>query len=138
MEPPYRKTLFDRLGPDAGAIVKVALLSPPIFFFAFLLAVRLLGDRVGVFGALLVALGATALVAAGLLKLSSLVGSGFGAFIQPSGRSTPYEQQFSREDALAARGDVAGALASYEALIAADPAGVEPRVRAAELYATRG
>ena len=138
MEPRYRKTLFDRLGPDAGLIVKVAVLSPPVFIFAFLLAMKAVGDRVGVVGAFFVALAATALVAAGILKLSSAAASGFGSFVQPSGRSTPYEQQFSRQEALAARGDVAGALASYEEIIAADPAAVEPRVRAAELYAGKG
>ena len=62
MSEPYRKTLFDRLGPDAGAIVKVAALSPPIFLLSFLLSAKLLGSvtvagiRIGWLAAALVAL----------------------------------------------------------------------------------
>ena len=144
MPQPYRKSLFDRLGPDAGAIVKVAALSPPIFLLSFLLSARLLGSvdiggvRIGWLAAALVALLATAAVCTLLLKLSAMAGSGFKAFIQPSGSSTPYAQQYSYQEALAARGDVAQALASYESLVAADPLAVEPRIRAAELYAGKG
>jgi hypothetical protein len=60
------------------------------------------------------------------------------AFTMPSGKTTPYEEQFSYQEAMAARGDVAGALESYEAVIAERPGQVAPRLRAAELYALRG
>ena len=56
----------------------------------------------------------------------------------PSGASTPYEDQFSYQDALAARGDVAGALESFEAVIAERPGVAAPRLKAAELYARQG
>jgi hypothetical protein len=55
--------------------------------------------------------------------------------VMPSGRSTPYEEQYSYQESLAARGDVAGALESYEAVIAERADAVLPRIRAAELYA---
>ncbi|MEP6989655.1 MAG: hypothetical protein ABJA80_01905 [bacterium] len=67
------------------------------------------------------------------------VGIGAGvvvqAFIQPSGASTPYEQSFSYQEAMVMRGDVAGALESYECLIAEQPGNVACRLRAAEHYA---
>lgn len=62
-------------------------------------------------------------------------GNGFMAFIQPSGSSTPYEDDDSINDARVMRGDIAGALESYEAQFAARPAGVRAGIRAADLYA---
>jgi hypothetical protein len=74
-----------------------------------------------------------------MLRATHGVARGFGALTLPSGDSTPYEHQFSLEDAMAARGDLAAALESLEALIAATPitgrSGVEVRVKAAEMYA---
>jgi len=67
--------------------------------------------------------------------MSQTAGAGFLAFTQPSGASTPSEAQFSYQDALAARGDVDAALASYESLIqAASPQDAAVRLRAADLY----
>lgn len=135
---PYRKTLFDRLGPDAGAIVKVALLSGPTFLLALVLSFGLLARRYGIVVSFLAAVAGTVAVAALLVKLSEAAGWGFQSFIQPSGGSTPFARQFSREQALAARGDVKGALAAYEQVIAAEPNAVDARLRAAELYAKEG
>lgn len=56
----------------------------------------------------------------------------------PTGESTPYEEQFSFEESLAARGDVPAALEAFERVIAERPGAVAPRMRAAELYASRG
>ena len=52
----------------------------------------------------------------------------------PSGSSTPYEEQFSYQESMAARGDIAGALESFEAIIEERPGAIAPRQRAAELY----
>jgi predicted Zn-dependent protease len=49
--------------------------------------------------------------------------------------STPYEEQFSYQQALVMKGKVDEALASFEELIEASPNAVQPRLRAAELYA---
>ena len=56
------------------------------------------------------------------------------AFTQGTG-TTPYEEQFSYQQALVMQGKVNEALASFEDVIAASPNAVQPRLRAAELYA---
>jgi hypothetical protein len=65
-------------------------------------------------------------------------GRAFGAFIQPSGNSSPYQRTYSAEDALAARGDIVGALRAYEAIVAADPSDVMARRKGADLHARHG
>ena len=69
------------------------------------------------------------------LKLGDGAGAVAKAVTLPSGNSTPYEQTFSYQEAMVARGDVAGALTSYEAIIAEQPGAIAPRIRAAEHYA---
>ena len=61
---------------------------------------------------------------------------GFIAFLSPNQGHAPTEETYSHIQAIAARGDITGALKEYEAIIAADPASVEARIQAAELYAT--
>ena len=48
-----------------------------------------------------------------ILKLSGAAGATARAITFPTGASVPYEEQFSYQDSLVARGDVDGALASY-------------------------
>lgn len=60
----------------------------------------------------------------------------FIAFLSPNHGLAPTEETYSHIQAIAARGDVASALKEYEAVIAAQPASVEARIQAAELYAT--
>jgi tetratricopeptide (TPR) repeat protein len=83
-----------------------------------------------------------ALASAFMYFMASQPARAAGAFAKavtmPSGKSTPYEEQFSREESLAARGDVAGALEAFERVIAEQPSAIAPRMRAAELYASRG
>lgn len=52
-------------------------------------------------------------------------------------RRTSVEDEYSFQQSLVRQGRVDEALASYEELIAATPNAVEPRIRAAELYAQR-
>jgi hypothetical protein len=73
-----------------------------------------------------------------ILRLVGASGALALAITFPSGASSPYEEQFSFQESLAARGDVEGALASYEAIITDRPYAPLPRLRAAELHATRG
>ena len=70
-----------------------------------------------------------------VIGISDAAGVAAQAFTLTSGNSTPYEQTFSYQEALAAKGDVAGALESYEAVIAEQPTAVSARLRAAEHYA---
>ncbi len=68
-------------------------------------------------------------------KLSDGAGAVAKSFTMPSGNSTPYEQTFSYQEAMVARGDMEGALESYEAIIAEQPMATAPRMLAAEHYA---
>lgn len=82
-------------------------------------------------------------VALSLGALTAYVGSRLGegagvvvqGFVQPSGNSTPYEQSFSYQEAMVMRGDIDGALESYEAIIVEQPTLVSARLAAAEHYA---
>ena len=88
-----------------------------------------------VFALLLIALMLGALTA----YMGSRMGEGAGivvqSFVQPSGNSTPYEQTFSYQEAMIMRGDIEGALESYEAIILEQPTLVSARLAAAEHYA---
>jgi hypothetical protein len=138
----YKRTLFDKRGPEAVDFVRtvVSLIIP-------IIAGALIGAGLGVqrrFPTALVmlsALGGSLLFTACwwlvVTRISRGAGRLFGEFIQPTA-SGSYEQQYSREDAMVMRGDVGGALTSYEEIILASPIDSQPRLRAAELYARGG
>lgn len=140
----YRTTRFDHEGPDEGFRLRAAGASAMVFAGALgifnLLATRKLGLSGLMAG--LFTLGASSLAALFTFKLTLGISDAAGAVARavtlPSGASTPYEEGFSYQDALAARGDVAGALESLEAVIAERPGVAAPRLKAAELYARRG
>lgn len=73
-----------------------------------------------------------------ILRLSDGSGDIIKSFIQPSGDSSPYEAEDSVNQARVMRGDIAGALESYEQQMSADPRNTEAYLRAAELYAGKG
>lgn len=134
----YKRTLFDKFGPDAADLYKIgSWLIVPVTAGAGVggaLAARegIVGSGLvlaAIVGAILGGAGAALFV----LSVSRGAGAAFGSFIQPSGDNTPYERQFSYEDSLVMRGDIAGALASYERIIAESPAEAQPRLRAAEV-----
>ena len=140
---PYRRTMFDRHGPDAA----IGLRAVPYLVVTFVCMVGLfaaLRQKYAYSGWLVppFAIAATAGVAWAGLRLATMAGKGLGHFVMPSGSSTPYEHQFSREDSLVARGDIAAALESLEGVIAATPidapTGVAVRIRAAELHMGHG
>jgi hypothetical protein len=136
VSPVYKRTFFDQLGPDAAARFRTG---------AFAGAMSLLG---AVFGAaigiqrgqsiLLSALGgavfAGSLVYFLVRKIPHGAGAAMQAALMPSGDSTPYETDFSFEQALAMKGDVKGALAAFEEKIAAAPGDAAVRLTAAEMY----
>lgn len=141
--PEYKPSRFDRGGADAA--LKARALSYAVMVGTLvtvaMLAMAAQGGKIGggtVLGALTV--GAISGSLAGYAGLA--IGAGAGAVAKavtlPSGKTTPYEEQFSYQASLEARGDVPAALESWEALIAERPEAVAPRMRAAELYATRG
>ena len=108
-----------------------------VFGVAVAAAALIARDAVGIMLFALGGLVVGALAAVGAWYFASAAGAGFKAFIQPSGASTPYQRCYSYEESLAARGDIVGALGAYEQRIANDPADVEVRVRAAELYSRK-
>jgi tetratricopeptide (TPR) repeat protein len=101
----------------------------------------LLGTLRGSTGIALLGTGLAAGVLAGLAVrwLALNVARGFAgaiaAFLVPTGASVPYEPTFSAHDALEASGDVAGAIAAYEATLVADPGNLRALRQAAELHA---
>ncbi|MEO7772715.1 MAG: hypothetical protein ABIX19_16945 [Gemmatimonadaceae bacterium] len=137
----YETTWFDRAGPDAGIRLRAiayASLAGGVAFLGIAFMAAQAGGRVAVAAIPLalfvgVLLGVATYFAA--IKLTDGVGALAKAFTLPSGNSTPYEQTYSFQESLAVRGDVAGALESYEAIIAENPGAVAPRLKAAEHYA---
>jgi len=139
----YKKTLFDKRGPEAAQFNQIvsSLIIPVVaggFIGAALAAKR---DLAASFVAL------SALAGAILLgswwwffvsRVSRGAGAMFGEFIQPTGSRTPYEPQYSEQDAMVMRGQVSRALASYEEIILSSPNDPQPRIRAADLYAKNG
>lgn len=139
----YQSTLLDRLGPEGAMVVRARVTAVVAFVVAFPIVVMASKYRpttaahpwlTGLVGATIAAW----LIYTMMTRFPAAVGAGALAMTAPSGKSTPYADQFSREDSLAARGDLPAALAAYERLIAERPGDVAPRLRAAELYAGRG
>jgi len=140
--PSYKVTFLDRLGPEGAFRLVYARYA----FGAFgggLLMFGLVGVKLGLDGLSLILF--TLVAALTLSALSILfaikLGEGAGAIarrVYMGGDSTPYEDQFSQEQALVMQRDYAAALALFEQRILASPG--EPRVRiaAADLYMTHG
>lgn len=137
--PRYQASWFERGGGDLALRAKAAgygvMVAGVVFgaltILSFFGGIPSFGSLVGF---LVVALVAGALTAVVGGKLGDGAGAVAQAFIQPSGNSTPYEQTFSYQEAMIMRGDVDGALESYEAIIAEQPTLVAARLRAAEHY----
>jgi hypothetical protein len=132
---PYKPTLFDRQGAAGADAVRAAAYGFMVFGIATS-AWMLNGGRLS-----LVVLGTFVLIGAVVFAVSVALSGAVGAgwhHVMASGASTPYEEQFSYQDSLVIRGQVAEALASYEAIIAERPTAAAPRLRAAALYVSRG
>jgi hypothetical protein len=107
------------------------------------LPLAVMGGAVGLLGGGLAGVAGAWLLGGLVLRLGMVAGRGIGAralgaFLAPSGNRTPYVHDYSQEQALVQRGDVAGALAAYERHVAERPTDAEVRARAAELYAGAG
>lgn len=133
----YKSTFMDRMGPDGGAIMRAVVYAIPAAIPACA-GYAALGPGKGMVRlaiAMLLGVAAWALAAVATYYIGHGAGQGFLRFIQPSGETTPYVETFSQQEALAMKGQLAEALASYEELIAAAPADPEVRIAAAEMYA---
>ena len=139
----YQPTRLDRLGPD-GALMLRAIPYMLVVFACTVLLFSTLRQKLEYPAALVLplALVTTAGITWAGMRFANAAGTRFGHFVLPTGESTPYEHQFSREEALAAKGDIAGAVDALEAAIASIPidaqTGVGVRIRTAELYIGKG
>jgi hypothetical protein len=138
-----RQSWLQRQRADAGNVLRLGgylvLIFAGMLLVGFALA-RLRGID-GVLGITFAWTFASVLTAAAgifILKATGAAGATARAITFPTGASVPYEEQFSYQDSLVARGDVEGALASYEAIITERPDLPLPRLRAAELHARAG
>lgn len=128
----YKPTFLDRHGPDG---VRRIVILGRVFMVMVLTTVitMLLG------GSFFMALGFGLVAGLGVLLIASLFsehfGAAFGAFIWPSGSSTPYRRQFSLHDSLVARGRIDEAVKGYEDMVLAEPEAVDVRMRLADLCA---
>jgi tetratricopeptide (TPR) repeat protein len=135
----YRRSVFDKRGPEAADFLRtVSSLVIPVVAGAFIGGA--LAVRKGQSGFAIVFFILAGSVVFGTVwwlvvtRTSQGAGKLFGEFIQPSAAGS-YERQYSHEDAMVMRGDVSGALTSYEEIILEAPNDPQPRLRAAELYA---
>lgn len=138
--PAYGSTWLDRGGPDATLRLR-AIVFGVMGFLVMLLIWGLVARQQELHGWKAFAVTVLGAAASGYvmyrvpLGFAGSVGAVAKAVTLPSGSSTPYEEQFSYQETMVARGDIAGALESYEAIIGERPGAVAPRQRAAELYA---
>jgi len=134
--------MFDRHGPEAGNRLKAYGYGLIVFGLSVPMSIALSAKLgLGLLGLILVTLlgGLTLCSAAVFLGLrGGQAAADVATFVTLGGSSTPYEEQFSREQALVMKRDYAGALALFEQRLA--DAQDDPRVRiaAADLYATHG
>lgn len=138
----YKLTLFDRYGPGAGVYVRAA--SWGFYVFGVSLVAGMLVVAQGGSGGLrgLVSIAAGGIVAGTLTTtiavLLSNAAGGTYKHLMVNGASTPYQKQYSMQDAMVMQGRIAEAIASFEVIIAERPDETDAYVRVAELYARDG
>ena len=115
----------------------IALLMLPLLWYEGAKVWNLGGLPLLLF-ALLGAGGTGALAAVAIIAGLHQSGRAASALYNPTGSTTPYERVFSYQHALEMRGDIAGAMASWEALIKESPGDPAVRFAAAALFAGRG
>lgn len=143
MSPAYRRSLFDRLGPDAAPLVRSAVfaltMAPLGAAGGAALGVKLGFEKSAVIlMALVGAFLGSALIFFIIRVIPHAGAAAMQATLMPSGNTTPYETDFSYEMALAMKGDVKSALLSFEEKIAASPLDAAARLKAAEMYLGNG
>lgn len=135
----YRRGVAERFGDDAQiaptAIFAALVMTPVMGLVGFLLTelLRIPGAWTipfsigfGLAGGLAVMFGA--------MTLARGTGKGVGSMIVPSGKSTPYQRQFSSQEALAAHGRVDEALMAYESELQLRPNDLALVMKTIDLY----
>lgn len=138
----YKVTFFDRHGPAGEHALRALGLGVVVFGFSLIMFL-VAGSKLALSGLPLIAF--TLVAAATLAAAAMLVGlTGAQAaadvtqYALAGGSNTPYEEQFSQEQALVMQRDYAAALALFEQRIALAPSEPRARIAAADLYATHG
>jgi hypothetical protein len=127
----YKPTFLDRYGPEGVQSLVAAVWGFAVFIIAFAVLVSQIAHPSFL---MVIACAAAALAVAGTgVWLSRTAGWIWKRFLV-DGTSTPYVEQYSYQQSLVMQGRVDDALASFEAIIAEQPAAIDPRLRAAELY----
>lgn len=127
----YKPTFFDRHGPGGADPLRAGALG--LFIAGISISALALEGFFSVWTVLASAAAGAVAGAAGF-GASRVVGGAWKR-IAVDGTSTPYVEQYSREQALVMQGRIDDALSSFEAIIRDDASAVTARVRAAELYA---
>lgn len=139
----YKISFFDRHGPDAALYLQAARFGFVVFGVSLIMCYVLGAQKLGLDGFSLIAFtlgGAATLSGLSMfvgLKLGSFAGTG-ASHVYMGGSTTPYQDQFSQEQALVMQRDYAGALHLYEQKIQAQPGDSRVRLAAADLYGTLG
>jgi hypothetical protein len=135
----YKRTLFDRLGPDAAhsmrSMVWGVFLGP--VFVLLLFGVGSIHLHMGGWRLALFALVGGAVIGFAIAKLPVLMGDSaadVATVAVAGGNTTPYTEQYSYQQTLVMQGRLDEALSTYEAVIAEEDSTADVRIRAAELY----
>jgi len=138
----YKLTFFDRHGPEGEIRIK-AFAYGLLVFGVCLAGFSLILGKLGVGPLILIPvtlIGSATLgygTMKGGLRFTEMAGDATKYFTA-GGSNTPYEDQFSEEQALVMQRDYATALALFEHRIAMAPGEPRVRVAAADLYRTYG
>jgi hypothetical protein len=139
----YKPTFFDRHGP-AGE-VRLKAIGYGLMVFGIVVGATMLVSAIGGINimkpvpmtlTLLAALTLGSFTSAGGLRLSEAAGDAAKFFTAGSNSSTPYEDQFSEEQALVMRREYGQAADLFEHRIARNPGDPRVLMAAADLYAT--
>jgi len=140
----YKVTFFDRHGPEGELRLKA--FGYGMMVFGTVVGAAFLAGTIGgvnmfkpgpLIATLLGAVTLALIAMYGSMALGGAAGDAAKFFTQ-GGSSTPYEEQFSQEQALVMQRDYAAALNLFEQRIKASPGEARVRIAAADLYATHG
>ena len=132
--PSYKPTFFDRHGPDGALRIRAAAYAMSVL--GMVLSVCIVRGAPPLV-TLVLCLTLPPLTLFGSLWLSTGAGSAM-RYLAEGGSSTPYQDQYSHEQALVMRRDYSAALQLFEQRIATSPGDARVRIAAADLYMTHG
>lgn len=132
--PSYKITFLDRHGPEGALRIRAAAYSTTVT--ALIVSVSI-ARGAPLLLTLVLCVTLPPLAYFGTLWLAGRAGAAFLVLTQ-GGSTTPYEEQFSQEQALVMQRDYAAALELFEQRIGRSPGDARVRLAAADLYVTHG